>query len=282
MFGWLSVLDNVIASLDSKGGGGGFLADLVDFPTRNRRDRARRERARETLEECGLSHIADQPAGSLPIGLARMVELARAIVDRPKVLLLDEPTSGLDTNEADHLGRTDRMHRGRPRVRRAPESSMTWTFSCASATGSWFSTWARSLPRARPRKSGPIPPFVPRTSGASLHVCSPFRLFVKSLALAECGHVADELHLANDVERLVCRSGDFMGTKPKSCSLNGAISRICRIWPLQKPSVQTTGFPPWDFNDRFYASEMALTRPDFLRSTSPFFQTPTQLCLLEQ
>ena len=103
MFGWLSVLDSVVAALDWEGGGGGFLADMVALPTRSRRDRSRKERAWAALEECGLTGIADQPAGSLPIGLARMVELARATVDRPKVLLLDEPTSGLDGSEAHRL-----------------------------------------------------------------------------------------------------------------------------------------------------------------------------------
>ncbi len=107
VFGWLSVLDNVVAALDWEGGGGGLLADLVSSPTRRRRERARRERAREALERCGLSSLADASAGSLPIGLARMVELARATVDPPKVLLLDEPTSGLDAQEAQRLA--DRM-----------------------------------------------------------------------------------------------------------------------------------------------------------------------------
>jgi branched-chain amino acid transport system ATP-binding protein len=103
VFGWLSVIDNVVTALDWEGGGGGLLADLVASPTRRRRDKERRERARDALERCGLAAVADSPAGSLPIGLARMVELARATVDPPKVLLLDEPTSGLDANEAARL-----------------------------------------------------------------------------------------------------------------------------------------------------------------------------------
>jgi branched-chain amino acid transport system ATP-binding protein len=55
------------------------------------------------LEQCGLTAVRNDPVGSLPIGLARMVELARAIVDEPRLLLLDEPTSGLDEREAGRL-----------------------------------------------------------------------------------------------------------------------------------------------------------------------------------
>jgi branched-chain amino acid transport system ATP-binding protein len=99
-FGWLSVEDNVLSALEWRGGGGGFLADLVSFPTRRRRERERRTRVAEVLEQCGLSAVAKEPSGSLPIGLARMLEVARAVVDPPKVLLLDEPTSGLDETEA--------------------------------------------------------------------------------------------------------------------------------------------------------------------------------------
>jgi len=103
-YGWLSIQDNVLAALEWRGGGGGLPADLLGLPRRRRRERERRERVGHVLELCGLTAVAGQPAGSLPMGLARMVELARAIVDPPRVLLLDEPTSGLGDSEMARLG----------------------------------------------------------------------------------------------------------------------------------------------------------------------------------
>ncbi|MGD1223556.1 ABC transporter ATP-binding protein [Streptomyces krungchingensis] len=102
LFGRLTVADNLLVAQEWHGGGGGLAADLLAAPTRRRFERDRRERAAAVLHECGLDDVSAVYAGTLPVGRARMVELARAIVEPPRVLLLDEPTSGMTAGGEGH------------------------------------------------------------------------------------------------------------------------------------------------------------------------------------
>ncbi|MGW6012564.1 ABC transporter ATP-binding protein [Streptomyces sp. NPDC055210] len=103
LFGQLTVADNLVVAQEWRGGGGGLTADLLGAPTRRTYEKERRVRAAEILRACGLDGLGGTCAAALPVGRARMIELARAVADRPRVLLLDEPAAGTTTEESRQL-----------------------------------------------------------------------------------------------------------------------------------------------------------------------------------
>jgi branched-chain amino acid transport system ATP-binding protein len=89
LFPTMSVLENVLVG-----------AHTV---SRFRPEREVRAKANETLELVGIQNVAHRPAAGLPFGTLKRVELARALVSQPRLLLLDEPAGGLNHEEVDAL-----------------------------------------------------------------------------------------------------------------------------------------------------------------------------------
>lgn len=112
LFKSLTVLDNVLVGAQIHKSYGFFTA-LVGLPSLGRGERALRDRAFELLEALGLAGHAQQPAGSLPYGSQRKLEIARALATGPRVLLLDEPAAGMNPRESLELMETIRKVRDR-------------------------------------------------------------------------------------------------------------------------------------------------------------------------
>lgn len=95
-FGSLSVWDNVRTALDIHDGFRGLFRSVDGSAERD---------VEALLERVGIAEYADERADSVPTGVARLLELARALACDPRLLLLDEPSSGLDESETEAFGR---------------------------------------------------------------------------------------------------------------------------------------------------------------------------------
>jgi ABC-type branched-subunit amino acid transport system ATPase component len=103
IFPRLSVLDNVLTGLTCEGGDSMLMA-MLRLPYLRNRERRLKLRALAALDRYQLSDKANWPANALSYGDKKRVELARATVANPALLLLDEPVAGLNADETVAVG----------------------------------------------------------------------------------------------------------------------------------------------------------------------------------
>jgi branched-chain amino acid transport system ATP-binding protein len=81
----------------------GVIGTFLHTPKMKREENNCREKSLDVLEFVGLGQYADAPAGSLPYGRKRVLEIARALASEPKIIMLDEPCAGMNPTETEDL-----------------------------------------------------------------------------------------------------------------------------------------------------------------------------------
>lgn len=101
VFSEMTVLEHLLVAQEAHRGSTGVVRDLIGrgAPTPDELGRAH-----DVLVRVGIDDLAASVVGSLSLGTCRLVELARALVTSPSVLLADEPSSGLDSKETAVVG----------------------------------------------------------------------------------------------------------------------------------------------------------------------------------
>ena len=104
LFRSMTVLENVIVG-DHIRTQSGWLPSTIPMPAVVKAESASRRRAMEMIDYVGLGSVAMHPVAILPFGTQKRVELARALVSKPRLLLLDEPAGGISHEEVDAMAR---------------------------------------------------------------------------------------------------------------------------------------------------------------------------------
>jgi branched-chain amino acid transport system ATP-binding protein len=102
LFRTMSVWHNVMLGGHSRSSSG-FLSNALRLPHVRREEEGLSARAAQAIEMLDLGAVTQTPVADLPFGTQKRVELARALMSQPKLLLLDEPAGGLNHEEVDGL-----------------------------------------------------------------------------------------------------------------------------------------------------------------------------------
>lgn len=110
LFDTMTVRETIMVGMHCRTSSG-FVANALRLPSVRREERDVERRAQEIMDFLGLRELASARTGDLPFGTRKRIEMGRALLSAPQLLLLDEPAAGLNHDEVTALGRLIRQIR---------------------------------------------------------------------------------------------------------------------------------------------------------------------------